>query len=65
MATYHGQRGHPVLLGRNHWAGVAEVAVGDVGARPYLARHAVREVPCEDIAVGEDMDVPPPQAQPR
>lgn len=58
MATYHGKRGHPVLLGRTHWAGVAELAVGDVGARPYLVRHPVTEVGCEDVADPTDMDVP-------
>jgi nicotine blue oxidoreductase len=62
MATYHGEPGHPVLLGRDHWGAVAELAVGDVGARRYLARHPelVTRVPCEDIAVGDDRDVPPP-----
>lgn len=62
MATYHGEPGHPVLLGRDHWGAVAELAVGDVGARRYLARHPelVTRVPCEDIAVGDDLDVPPP-----
>src|SRR5919107_5436245 len=29
IATYGGVRGHPVLLGRDHWAGVAETATGD------------------------------------
>jgi nicotine blue oxidoreductase len=61
-ATYHGQPGHPVLLGREHWAGVAALAVGEVGARRYLAGHPdlVRPVPCEDIADGTDLDVPAP-----
>ncbi len=58
VATYHGERGHPVLLGRDHWAGVAELAVGDVGARPYLRSHPPTEVPCEDVADGEDLDRP-------
>src|SRR5919199_6964985 len=40
-ATYDGVRGHPVLLGREHWAGVAETATGDEGARRYLAAHDV------------------------
>ncbi len=61
-ATYGGQPGHPVLLGRAHWAGVAESAVGDVGARRYLSAHAdlVLPVPCEDVADGTDLDEPPP-----
>lgn len=61
VATYHGEPGHPVLLGRDHWGAVADLAVGDVGARRYLARHPelVTSVPCEDIAVGDDLDMPP------
>jgi nicotine blue oxidoreductase len=60
-ATYGGQPGHPVLLGRAHWAGVARSAVGDVGARRYLSAHAdlVISVPCEDVADGADLDEPP------
>jgi CTP:molybdopterin cytidylyltransferase MocA len=60
LATYHGQPGHPVLLGRDHWPGVAGSATGDVGARRYLADHPglVTRVPCEDIADGTDLDSP-------
>lgn len=60
MAGYQGRPGHPVLLGRDHWAGVAALALGDVGARPYLRRHhaAVRIVPCGDIADDGDLDTP-------
>ena len=32
-AAFDGVPGHPVLLGRRHWAGVIESALGDVGAR--------------------------------
>lgn len=60
IATYAGCRGHPVLLGRRHWAEAARLAVGDVGARPFLLAHPelVVEVPCEDIASPEDVDTP-------
>jgi nicotine blue oxidoreductase len=60
VATYRGERGHPVLLGREHWAAVAALAVGDVGARPYLLanRDRVVTVACEDIADGTDLDRP-------
>jgi CTP:molybdopterin cytidylyltransferase MocA len=58
-ASYHGRQGHPVLLGRAHWTGVAELAAGDVGARPYLAAHEVTLIPCDDIAEGTDVDLPP------
>jgi CTP:molybdopterin cytidylyltransferase MocA len=57
-ATYHGAPGHPVLIGRAHWAGVRELATGDAGARDYLARHRVLPVPCEDVASGLDVDRP-------
>jgi nicotine blue oxidoreductase len=62
VATYHGERGHPVLLGRDHWAGAAQLAVGDVGARPYLQanREHVRTVPCADVADATDLDEPSP-----
>jgi CTP:molybdopterin cytidylyltransferase MocA len=60
QATYRDRPGHPVLLGRDHWAGVAALATGDVGARPYLSAHAplVRRVPCDDVARGDDLDRP-------
>ena len=59
VATYDGVRGHPVLLGREHWAGVAESATGDEGARRYLAAHRVTEVDCTGLADPADLDVPP------
>jgi nicotine blue oxidoreductase len=60
VATYGADRGHPVLLGRAHWAGVARLAEGDVGARPYLRAHRTETeaVACEDVADGADLDVP-------
>jgi CTP:molybdopterin cytidylyltransferase MocA len=57
-ATYDGVPGHPVLLGRDHWAGVAGTATGDRGARDYLATHEVRAVECGDLATGRDVDRP-------
>jgi molybdenum cofactor cytidylyltransferase/nicotine blue oxidoreductase len=59
VPTYDGVRGHPVLLGRDHWAGVAATAVGDEGARRYLAAHEVTEVDCTGLADPTDLDVPP------
>jgi len=60
MGGYAGRRGHPVVLGRDHWAGVAAAATGDTGARPYLTAHAaeVRVVPCDDVADDTDLDLP-------
>jgi CTP:molybdopterin cytidylyltransferase MocA len=65
VPTYDGVRGHPVLIGRDHWAGVAASATGDEGARRYLAEHPVTEVDCTGLADPVDLDVPPgapPQA---
>jgi len=57
-AAFHGEPGHPVLIGRTHWAGVLETSTGDAGARDYLRAHEVLAVPCEDIADGADVDRP-------
>lgn len=57
-ATYDGVPGHPVLIGREHWASVRAGATGDQGAREYLTTHPVTEVPCADVAAGFDVDTP-------
>ncbi len=59
-ACYQGVPGHPVLLGRAHWAGVAATASGDSGARDYLHRHEdqVRLIECSDLGSGHDLDAP-------
>lgn len=59
-AAYRGRRGHPVLLGADHWAQVAAAAVGDRGARGYLDAHrdALTLVECADIASAADIDSP-------
>lgn len=57
VATYDGVRGHPVLLSRAHWPGVAGSAVGDRGARGYLAEREVALVEVGDVASGDDLDV--------
>ncbi|MGW6269018.1 nucleotidyltransferase family protein [Streptomyces sp. NPDC055060] len=57
-AAYDGERGHPVLFGADHWAGIAASAVGDRGARAYLKEHArdVTRVECGDVAQAYDID---------
>lgn len=57
-ASFDGVPGHPVVIGRDHWAGVISSAVGDVGARDYLRARNVLDVPCGDVAVGTDVDRP-------
>lgn len=55
-AAYDGRPGHPVVLGRDHWAGIAARARGDAGARAYLRERAVTLVECADIGDGRDHD---------
>jgi CTP:molybdopterin cytidylyltransferase MocA len=55
-AVYAGRPGHPVLLGRDHWAAVADSVRGDRGARAYLEAHGVRDIDCSDLATGRDVD---------
>jgi len=64
-ATYDGVRGHPVLFGRDHWAGVIASAAGDRGARDYLASRDVHLVEVGDVATGDDLDTPVPEPHPR
>ncbi|MFF5969639.1 NTP transferase domain-containing protein [Streptomyces collinus] len=57
-ASYDGVRGHPVLFGAAHWAGIAATAQGDRGARGYLEEHRpeVALVECGDVARPFDID---------
>ncbi|MEV0178774.1 nucleotidyltransferase family protein [Streptomyces sp. NPDC050625] len=57
-AAYDGVRGHPVLFGSAHWAGIARTATGDRGARAYLKEHEreIRLVECGDVAEPYDID---------
>ena len=58
LATYRDKDGHPVLLGRDHWPGVVELATGDTGARAYLRTRAgeVTRIPCDGVSDGDDVD---------
>lgn len=57
-ASYAGRPGHPVVIGRDHWAAVADSVSGDQGARDYLANHGVVDVECDHLATGRDRDRP-------
>jgi CTP:molybdopterin cytidylyltransferase MocA len=57
-ASYAGQPGHPVLIGRDHWPGVQSSAEGDRGARGYLEGHHLTLCECGDLATGRDLDRP-------
>lgn len=56
-ATYFGAPGHPVLLERELFKSFRNVT-GDHGARNLLLSVQVRDVPCDDIGGGEDVDTP-------
>ncbi|MFE9681040.1 NTP transferase domain-containing protein [Streptomyces sp. NPDC006285] len=57
-AAYEGRRGHPVLLGADHWTDIAATATGDRGARAYLRARAdaITLVECADVARPHDID---------
>ena len=54
-ATYGGQPGHPVLLERSLFGRLRDVS-GDHGARNVLLSVKTRDVPCDDLGGGEDVD---------
>jgi CTP:molybdopterin cytidylyltransferase MocA len=56
-ATYGGEPGHPVLLERDLFSALRDVS-GDKGARNLLLSVPVRDVPCDDLGGGEDVDTP-------
>lgn len=58
IATYAGRPGHPVLLGAEYFPAVAAQAVGDIGARSFLAANPglVQQVPCDGTGSPEDVD---------
>jgi CTP:molybdopterin cytidylyltransferase MocA len=60
VACYAGRPRNPVLISREHWPEVIALAVGDVGARPFLRAHPdlVTEVECGDTGQPDDVDSP-------
>lgn len=58
-ASFSGRPGHPVLIGRDHIAGVLQgldTGDPDAGAGGYLVDHGVAAVDCSDLADGRDVD---------
>lgn len=59
VASYDGERGHPVKFARSHWEGVAATAQADAGARAYLRQRAdIALVEVGDVATRDDVDRP-------
>jgi nicotine blue oxidoreductase len=56
-ATYAGAPGHPVLLEHRLFDRMRDVS-GDHGARNLLLSVPTREVACDDLGGGEDVDTP-------
>jgi CTP:molybdopterin cytidylyltransferase MocA len=58
VATYHGKPRNPVLIAREHWPAVLELATGDAGARPFLRARPelVTPVECGDTGSPDDVD---------
>jgi len=58
VACYDGQPRNPVLISRQHWSEVADLATGDVGARPFLRAHPdlVTSIECADTGRPDDID---------
>ena len=59
-ACYAGHRGHPVLIGQDHWPRLQSSLRGDRGAGSYLKEHsqALKLVEVGDVATGDDLDRP-------
>ncbi len=60
VAAYGGKPRNPVLIAREHWGAVLELAAGDTGARPFLRAHPelVTLVECGDTGRPDDVDTP-------
>ena len=56
QASFAGRPGHPVVIGRAHWAPLCERLAGDTGARPYLVENGARLIDCADLGTGVDVD---------
>jgi nicotine blue oxidoreductase len=58
VAAYDGKPRNPVLIAREHWSAVLELATGDAGARPFLRARPdlVTVVECGDTGRPDDVD---------
>ncbi len=60
VATFRGERGHPVRIPREHFQELIDTAAGDQGARAFLAeRDDINFIEVADVADGNDLDIAP------
>lgn len=60
VATFQGERGHPVRIPREHFPELIDTVAGDQGARAFLSgRDDVQWVEVADVADGSDLDLSP------
>jgi CTP:molybdopterin cytidylyltransferase MocA len=56
QSTYEGESGHPVVIGREHWAALINEVTGDTGAKNYLTRNNATRVELGKFATNADLD---------
>jgi len=56
QSTYGDEIGHPVVIGREHWAALITELVGDVGAKNYLRNNNALQVALSEFANATDLD---------
>jgi nicotine blue oxidoreductase len=58
VAAYDGEPRNPVLIAREYWPVVLQMATGDTGARAFLQAYAelVTQVECGDTGSPDDID---------
>ncbi|HEY7262705.1 MAG TPA: nucleotidyltransferase family protein [Trebonia sp.] len=58
VACYDGAHRNPVLIARDYWPSVLQLAIGDTGARPFLQANPdlITSVECGDTGSPDDVD---------
>jgi len=58
VACYDGAQRNPVLIARDYWPSVLQLATGDTGARPFLQANPdlITSVECGDTGSPDDVD---------
>ncbi|GAA4159649.1 NTP transferase domain-containing protein [Gryllotalpicola daejeonensis] len=57
QAVFSGRPGHPVVVGRQHWADFTGTLHGDTSGRDYLTAHGVEQVEAGDLWSGREVGV--------